>query len=39
MSMHLFGKTDVSDIALSNKNYVIVGEFNVYAPFWENGCT
>ena len=29
----------IKDIVLSNKNYAIVGEFNVYAPFWENGCT
>ena len=25
--------------ALSNKNYVIVGDFNAHAPFGENGCT
>ena len=29
----------LKDIALSNKSYVIVGDFNTHAPFWENGCT
>ena len=29
----------IKDIALSNKNYVIAGDFNAHAPFWENGCT
>ena len=34
------GNTDwLKDIALSNKSYVIVGDFNAHAPFWENGCT
>ena len=29
----------LKDIALSNKSYVIMGDFNAHAPFWENGCT
>ena len=29
----------LKDIALSNKSYVIVGDFNAHAPFGENGCT
>ena len=29
----------LKDIALSNKRYVIVGDFNAHAPFGENGCT
>ena len=29
----------LKDIVLSNKSYVIVGDFNAHAPFWENGCT
>ena len=29
----------IKDIALSNKSYVIVEDFNAHAPFWENGCT
>ena len=29
----------LKDIALSNKSYVIVGDFNAHAHFWENGCT
>ena len=29
----------LKDIALTNKSYVIVGDFNAHAPFWENGCT
>ena len=29
----------LKDIALSNKIYVIVGDFNAQAPFRENGCT
>ena len=29
----------LKDIALSNKSYVFVGDFNAHAPFWENGCT
>jgi len=29
----------LKDIAPSNKSYVIVGDINAHAPFWENGCT
>ena len=29
----------IKDIALSNKNYVTVGDFNAHAHFRENGCT
>ena len=29
----------LKDFALSNKSYVIVGDFNTHAPFGENGCT
>ena len=29
----------LKDIALSNKSYVMVGDFNARAPFGENGCT
>ena len=29
----------LKDTALSNKSYVIVGDFNAHAPFRENGCT
>ena len=34
------GNTDwLKDTAISFKSYVIVGDFNAHAPFWENGCT
>ena len=29
----------LKNIALPNKNYVIVGDFNAHEPFGENGCT
>ena len=29
----------LKDIELSNKSYVIMGDFNTHAPFWKNGCT